>query len=161
MAMLSFERMSALRALTLGVYVVAFYLLTDFGRESAVMALALIAATSALSAFIVIRWREHEYWLNSVIAGVCVGTVFCGVMPFMLADDDRDPRVPDWALWLFVLCASETAFFLSALGAFGDKLANLPVAIALGFVVLAIQVTVLSIGFRCFKPKVAKTRWED
>src|SRR3989338_2540548 len=147
---LSFERMFALRALTLGVYMLAFYILTDVAKVPALSALCIIVAVSAWTVLPALRWRDKNAWFD-IIATTPLSVLFCGTLPYVVTNDTREPNAPDWSGFPFVLCASEAAFFLSARGAFGEKIAEPSFAMATGVTMFMVQVSVLAAGFQFSK----------
>ncbi|MDO8408146.1 MAG: hypothetical protein Q7S95_02830 [bacterium] len=158
MAELSFERMFALRALTLGVYMVAFYVLTDIAKVQAIPALCIIVAVSAWTAITALRWRDKDDWFHVALETLLLGVLLCGTMPYILTNDQREPNAPAWAGFPFILCGAETVFFLSALGMLGSTLADPIWAILGGLIVLAFQTSILAIGFQFFSRPVVKNR---
>ncbi len=156
---LSFERMFCYRAAGLAGYIALFYALVAVGLPGWVALVTLIGAT-AIVTFFICHWREGDSWLKASAFALPV-LAFCGAVPAMLINDKRPANVPDWSLFGFSLCASEAVFFLSALGVFGTKVADLPLAIACGVTMFMVQVCVLAAGFQyCSKP-VVKNRWDD
>ena len=155
---LSFDRMFCYRAAGLAGYIALFYVLVGVGLRGWVALVVLIGATIVTT--FIYSWREGEGWLPAS-GNALVIVAFCGVMTSVLIKDQRPVNVPGLALVPFSLCASEGMFFLAALGAFGEKVAEPSLAMAIGVAMLLVQVSVLAAGFQYFAKPVVKNRRED
>ncbi|MDO8408147.1 MAG: hypothetical protein Q7S95_02835 [bacterium] len=152
---LSFGRMFGYRAATLATYIALFYVLVALGLPGSAALIVLIGGNVGILFFILkkqTRWDSFDLIANAAVMGIFT----CGILPYAILDENRDSAAPFWAYRIFISSLAEAVFFLAALGAFGEKLAEPSLAIAIGVAVFMVQVSVLAAGFDFAKSKVAK-----